>query len=313
MFLVCGEILYDLFTEDRSESSLGFEARPGGSPFNVAVGLARLGHPVTFAGAVSTDLLGERLVRTLQQENVGTGLLVRKPKPTTLSFVGLDQNGNADYAFYGENAADRDFRSEDIRVIPDGVKAIHIGSFSAVVEPIATTIAALVRAERNRRLISYDANVRLNVLSDAARWREKIESLAPHVHILKMSADDLGHAYPGQSAARCVERFIAAGTRLVIVTSAGAGAFAWTDREHVHVPAPAIEVVDTVGAGDSFQAGFLAAFADRDFLSRERISTIDSETLRHVMTAAARSSAFTCMRRGAQLPARAELHAITGR
>lgn len=307
MFLVFGEILYDLFTEDRRDSSLGFEARPGGSPFNVAVGLARLGHPVAFAGAVSTDLLGERLVRTLRQENVGTDLLVRKPKPTTLSFVALDRSGNADYAFYGENAADRDFRTDDLPVVPDAVKAIHIGSFSAIVEPIGTTIAALARAERNSRLISYDANVRLNVLSDAARWREKIESLAQHVHILKMSADDLGHAYPGESVARCVEEFIAAGTKLVIVTSAAAGASAWTGRDHMHVPAPAIEVVDTVGAGDSFQAGFLAALADRDLLSRERISAIDPETLRHVMTAAARSSAFTCRRRGAQLPRRAEM------
>jgi fructokinase len=307
MFLVCGEILYDLFVEDRPDSSLVFDARPGGSPFNVAVGLARLGYPVSFAGAVSSDFLGERLLRTLGQEQVNTHLIVRKPKPTTLSFVALDADGNAEYAFYGEGAADRDFARADLKPLPRTTRAIHVGSFSVMVRPIGDTIEMLVRKEHAQRLISYDPNVRLNVMPDPAQWRARIDALAAHVHVLKMSTDDLARAYPGESPTQRAEAFISAGVRIVILTAGFKGATAWTNRHHVEIPAKNVTVVDTIGAGDSFQAGFLGALAERSFLSPDHLSDIEPEPLRALLATAAKSSAFTCTRRGAQMPKRTDV------
>jgi fructokinase len=169
VFMVCGEALLDVFAAGDTRSGLALDARVGGSPFNVAVGLARLAQPVAFFGGVSRDFVGERLMRAFADEGVRTDFILRNHAPTTLGLVGLDAAGVPTYTFYGEGAADRQVPLASLAAIPPQVRAFHVGSFATVVEPIASTLAALVEREHARSVIAYDANVRLNVEPDLAR------------------------------------------------------------------------------------------------------------------------------------------------
>lgn len=197
MILVCGEALFDLFAEETGDR-LAFDARIGGSPFNVAIGLARQQVPVAFLGALSTDLFGERLRQALAREGVDTSLCPRRDAPTTLSVVGLDASGSPAYAFYGDNAADRQLQVDDLPDLPGDVRIIHMGSFSSLVDPIGGTLLDLARREHGRRLVAYDPNVRPSVVADLDAWRRRLDELLPHVDLLKISAEDAEALYPGR-------------------------------------------------------------------------------------------------------------------
>lgn len=169
MFVVCGEALMDVFVNGDTPSGMALDARVGGSPFNVAVGLARMAQPVAFFGALSRDFLGERLLRALRSEGVSTDSVSRVDAPTTLGLVGLDAKGVPSYAFYGEGGADRQVGLDALCLLPAQLSALHLGSFATVVEPVASTLRALVEKCHGHTLISYDPNVRLNVERDLAR------------------------------------------------------------------------------------------------------------------------------------------------
>ena len=182
MFVVCGEALMDVFATGDTTAGVALDARVGGSPFNVAVCLARLGQPVAFFSAVSRGFLGERLMRALAAEGVDTSAVRRNDAPTTLGLVGLDVDGVPAYAFYGEGCADRQLTPDALDELPQGVRAIHLGSYATVVEPIGSTLRALVEREHERTLIAYDPNIRLNVEPDSralARHASSGCSLAP--------------------------------------------------------------------------------------------------------------------------------------
>jgi fructokinase len=184
MFVVCGEALMDVFATGDTAAGTGLDARVGGSPFNAAVGLARLGRRVAFFAAVSRGFLGDRLMRALAAEGVDTSAVQRNDAPTTLGLVGLDAQGVPSYAFYGEGCADRQLTPAGLDSLPPGMRAIHLGSFATVVEPIASTLRALVEREHQRTLIAYDPNIRLNVVPDLARWRGLLEWMLPRTHLL---------------------------------------------------------------------------------------------------------------------------------
>lgn len=307
MFLVCGEALYDVFIGAESASALHLDARPGGSPFNVAIGLARLGQSVSFLGGLSTDLLGERLLRVLAREGVATDLVVRFPAPTTLGLVGLRDDGVPQYAFYGHGAADRLLGDDRLPELDASIAAIHIGSFSTVVEPVGAALEALVRRECGTRLIAYDPNVRPSVEPALERWRAKIDALKANVHILKISAEDFGLLYPNAAPDVLARQWLAGGTGLVVMTRGAHGAVAWTCAGQVEVPGVPVQVADTVGAGDTFQAALLARLAETGCLAATRVAALDRDAVAALLAFAMRAASITCSRRGADLPRRAEL------
>lgn len=307
MFLVCGEALFDVFIGSETDKALHLDARPGGSPFNVAIGLARLGQSVAFLSGLARDMLGERLAQTLVREGVDTRPCPRFDAPTTLGMVEVDGAGVPRYAFYGNGAADRLLSPEGLPVLDAGVRAIHLGSYATVVEPVATALETLVRRERKRRLIAYDPNVRLNVEPDLARWREKVKTLISLAHLVKISDEDLHLLYGDADESALAASWLASGARLVVVTRGGDGASAWNERGQVDVAAPRITPVDTVGAGDTFQAAMLAHLAEADSLSPAALGSMDKPALTRLLGFAAQAAALTCSRRGADMPRRAEL------
>ena len=307
MFVVCGEALMDVFAVDETPTGMALDARIGGSPFNVALGLARLAQPVSFFGALSSGFLGQRLLKALRAEDIGTGCTAVIDAPTTLSLVGLDARGVPSYSFYGEGCADRLLPLSALAQVPAGVRALQVGSYAMVVEPVAATQRALIEREQGRSLIAYDPNIRLNVEPDLARWRAALEWMLPRTQLLKVSDEDLGLLFPGADLATLAQDWLAAGVPLVVVTQGGAGAQAWARGVHVRSAPQPVTVVDTVGAGDTFQAALLTWLAEHGRLAPQALAEWTEAELAALLDFAGRAAAITCSRRGADLPRRSEL------
>lgn len=304
--VVCGEALWDFFSREH-EAGLAFDARVGGSPFNVAVGLVRLGRPAALLTGLSTDRLGQRLLSALEAEGVDTSLLVRLARPTTLSLVDVGSDGSPAYAFYGDHAADRTIVPADLPVLGDDVWGLHFGSFSLVAEPVGSSFLTLAGREAGRRLITLDPNVRLTAEPDLDLWRERIAAFVRLSDLVKVSEEDLGLLYPGRDAEAVAGDWRAAGAALVVVTRGREGADAYGPFGRVSEAGRAVAVADTVGAGDSFMAAAIARLAEIDACSRAALADLGPAEVRSLLAFASDAAAITCGRRGADLPRRNEI------
>lgn len=307
MFLICGEALYDVFPVAETASGFSMDARIGGSPFNVAVGMARLGRRVAFFTGLSSDPLGRRLEKALTDEGVDTGYLVKKHNPTTLAVVGLTSSGVPHYTFYGHEAADRVVTAADLPALPPEVAGLHFGSFSLMVGQTAETLQALARREAATRLISLDPNVRLGVEPDAAAWRRCVERYSEIADIVKVSEEDLDLLFPGDSIDSAIARWHSRGVTLVVVTRGREGAIASLKGEFFEAPGRQVKAVDTVGAGDTFQAALLCGLEEIGKATKAGLAVLSPEEVRRLIGFAISAAAITCTRRGADLPRRGEV------
>jgi fructokinase len=307
MFVVCGEALMDVYMGEATPTGMTLDARIGGSPLNVAQGLARLARPVAFLTGLSTDALGERLLASLRSEGVDTSLILRSDAPSTLSVVSVDASGVPRYAFHGDGAADRQITHDTLPALPPATRVLQFGSYALAVEPVGSALSALAARERERRLIAYDPNVRLNVEPDLAHWRAVVEQMVSIAHLVKVSDEDLGLLYPSETPEQVAARWLAQGAALVAVTRGRHGASAWTRAAQADAPSPETKVVDTVGAGDTFQAALLTWLDEHDALTPDALSALNSASLGALIRFAARAASITCSRRGADMPRRGEL------
>jgi len=307
MFLICGEALFDLFGENTSGDSVAFDARIGGSPFNVAMGLARLGENAGFFGGISRDALGARLVEKLSAEGVSDRYILRTDYLTTLSLVQKDAQGSPAYTFYGENAADRMVTEADLPVFDTPPAFLHVGSYTALVEPVAGALKKLIEREKPHTLISFDPNIRPTVVADMNLWRQNTEGLVPLTDLIKVSDEDLELIAPGEKVADIARKWLSDGAGLVIVTRGGDGATAFAPGLEVDCPGVKVAVEDTVGAGDTFQAALLAGLKQLGATDRATLDSLGKERLTRLVEFAVSAAAITCSRRGADLPRRAEL------
>ena len=313
MIVVCGEALMDVFDAGVTHAGNALDARIGGSPYNVALGLARLGQPVAFCGAIANGFLGQRLMRSLGDEGIDTRCVQRTDAPTSICIIGLDSRGVPAYDFYGERGADRQLDAASaLAALPSDLGALHVGSYAMVVEPVASAQRALVEREHKRVLIAYDPNVRLTVEPSLERWREALQWMLPRTHLLKISDEDLGLLYPGLAPDDAAAQWLSRGVAAVVVTRGSEGALAFTARARGRAAPVAVNVVDTVGAGDTFQAALLTWLAEHGCLSIDGVAALDEGALEAaaldaMLAFAARAAAITCSRRGADMPRRAEL------
>ena len=304
MYLICGEALFDLFlNEDDGLGALGFEARAGGSPFNVAIGIARQGGRAALLTGISDDMLGGRLAAMLQREGVDTRFLVRSGRRTTLSLVDLTHAGAPAYSFYGVGSADCSLDADDLPDLDDTIKGLHFGSYSIAVEPVATTFAALARRE-SHRFITLDPNVRPSVIADRIIWRNRIAAILPFVDLVKVSSEDIEVLFPGSSSEVIAHNWLDSGPSIVVVTNGAKSVRAYRCDAAIEVVPPDVEVIDTVGAGDAFQATLLACLmrSEKNLLNPASIS---DAVLRAALEEASQVAARTCQRRGADIPIKA--------
>jgi fructokinase len=310
MIIVCGEALFDVFPDGDSARGYAQSANVGGSPFNLAIGLARLGAPSLFFGGLSVDLLGRKLAATLAGEGVDIRSAPRPSAPTALVMVELDPDGVPDYTLYGTATADRAVAADDLARLPSDAAAVHVGSYCMVVEPVASTLRALVTRQRGRSLIAFDPNVRLTIEPDRQRWIDAIAWMLPATDLLKISDEDIAQLYPDLTPQAFMELALRSGVALVVVTRGGAGVLAATAAlAPLALPALAVDVVDTVGAGDTFQAALLSYLARHAMLTRAALEALDRPALQAALRFAARAAAVTCSRRGADLPRLEEVQA----
>lgn len=312
MILVCGEALVDLFILGEHGTRLSAEAVAGGSPFNVAIGLARLGCPAALCTGLSTDRFGRLLTDVLSKEGVNLDYSMRTPRLTTISVVATDREGHPVYSFHGEGAADRNITLADLK--PDlapAIEALTFGSYTLAVEPVAETYLALAQREAGRRTIFVDPNIRPSVIGDIRNWPSKFRPFLRAATIVKASEEDVATAYgAGTSIAEVARDWMAQGPSLVVVTRGGEGAVAFVDDRTIEVPGRKVDVVDTVGAGDTFSAALLAELRRIDRLAPKRTGTLDMETLGSVLSYAIIASSITCSRRGADLPTAGDVEAV---
>jgi fructokinase len=311
MYLVCGEALFDFFSEEDASgqaSKVTYKAIAGGSPFNVAVGLRRLGIEAGLFGGLSSDFLGRRLLHVLRDEGVSERFLVEFAAPTTLSMVAVGADGSPQYNFRGEGCADRLLEVAHLPVLGDEVRGLHVGSFSLVVQPIGDTLLALVKRESGKRLISLDPNVRLNPQPDIQLWRDRVAELARHADLIKVSDEDLHLLYPGQSPESVLQGWLQHRCQLVFLTRGGDGASVFS-RQHGTWSQPAQRVVmaDTVGAGDTFQAALIAWLTEQQLDSVQGLQQLTRAQIDAMLGFAIRAAALTCGKTGPDLPYRQQL------
>lgn len=311
MILVCGEALIDLFVGAPERSGIPARAVAGGSPFNVAVGLARLGVPTAFLGGISRDVFGAFLADALAREDVDDCFLVRSDRASTISVVATSADGQPNYAFHGEGAADRSLQPADLpAALPDDITALAFGSYSMVVEPVGATLAALARREHGRRVISVDANVRPTVVGDMRRWADAAERFYRTATVVKASDEDIETAWGGRLAvADAAAYWLDCGATLVVVTEGAKGASAFSAAGSVSVPGRSVVVCDTVGAGDAFHAALLAQLAKTGRLHADAIAALDLAAIRELLSYATTAAAITVSRDGADLPTAADVAA----
>lgn len=303
MIVVCGEALFDVFPQNPTPTGIELSARIGGSPFNLAVGLARLGAAPLFFGGLSNDVFGRRLQEALAVEGVNLDAAPRRADPSPLVLVSLDERGVPAYAFYGHGTAERTLQPADLARVPTDAQVIHVGSYCMVVEPVATALRALVERQRDRSLIVYDPNVRPTIEPRSEVWRDTLRWMLARTDILKVSDEDIHALDPAMSAEAFIDEALRAGVTLAVVTCGARGVLAaMPGRPLLRLPSRPVTVVDTVGAGDTFQAALLAWLSRSGRLTRTGLSMLTPAELTAALGFATLAAAITCTRRGADLP-----------
>jgi fructokinase len=311
MILVCGEALIDLFVGVPEGAEIPARAVAGGSPFNVAIGLARLGVRTAFLGGISRDSFGAFLADRLAREGVDDRFLVRCDRLSTISVVATAGDGQPNYAFHGDGAADRSLQLVHLPVsLPDDICALTFGSYSMAVEPTGTTFAELAKREHGHRVISVDPNVRATVVNDMQSWTTAAERFYRTATVVKASYEDIHIAWGGRlSVADAAAYWLNCGARLVVVTEGAKGATAFSAAGSVSVSSRSVVVRDTVGAGDAFHAALLAQLAKTNRLHPDAIAALDLSAIRDLLVYATTAAAITVCRNGADMPTAADVAA----
>ncbi|MDK9696875.1 MAG: carbohydrate kinase [Siculibacillus sp.] len=307
MILSTGEALVDMIAVDVGGRRL-FEPVIGGSPLNVALGIARLGRRAGHLTKLSTDMFGEAIAAFMDREGIDRRFVRRSPRPTTMVYVAIDDRGTPSYAFHLEGTADRSMEIEDLPTqLPGEVEALHFGSISLVLDPTASTLRGLMRREAGRRFISLDPNIRPSVMTDRAAHVARFGELLDHADLIKASTEDVAWLHPGEDPEAVAVRWSSSGPSLAVVTDGERGLVAAIGGRAIRLPAAPVAVVDTVGAGDTFQAALLVRLAEEGLLERATLAATRIEDLVPALGFAAAAAALTCTRRGADLPRRDEV------
>lgn len=311
MILCCGEALIDFVP---LADVRAYRPCPGGSVFNIAIGLGRLGTPVAFFCKVSNDFFGDMLVETLLQNNVNIEYCPRAPGETTLAFVSLpnERHQEPQFMFYANDTVDRNLNLSDLPSnLPDEIMALHFGSISLVMEPGATSLETLMKQESRKRIISLDPNVRPSIISDKAAYRDRFEKWIGLVDILRLSMADLDWLYPAIELEKLIQGWFAQGISLCILTRGAEGATGYTDNGTIaSASAPQVQVADTVGAGDTFMAAALTFLHQKNLLyQRELLRNLSEDQLKACLAFANRAAAINCSRHGADPPYAHEMEA----
>ncbi|MCF7747811.1 carbohydrate kinase [Sulfitobacter sp. M39] len=303
MILCCGEALIDMVAAPSLDGPDGFVPHSGGAVFNTAIALGRLGARAGMLTGLSRDMFGDQLADALKASDVDTAHIIRADRPSTLAFVKLE-DGQASYSFFDENSAGRMIRAEDMPALPSDITALFFGGISLASDPSASAYAALLERQGGPRAVMIDPNIRPLFITDEDGYRRRMAEMIGQADIVKVSDEDLDWLNPAPlTQAEKISAMLDTGPSVVIVTQGAEGATATlSDGTSITVPAVKANVVDTIGAGDTFNAGFLAKLSELGLLTPEALGALDPDALRDAMAYGARVAAITVSRAGANPP-----------
>jgi len=301
MILCAGEALIDMLPRTATTGEAAFAPHAGGAVFNTAIALGRLGAPAGFLSGLSSDLFGDVLRAELVASKVDAGLAVVSDRPTTLAFVRL-VDGQARYAFYDENTAGRMLSPDDLPALPGHVQAVFLGGISLVGEPCGSAYEALMAREAGGRVTMIDPNIRPGFIRDEAAYRARIARMIAMADLVKLSDEDLHWLEGAGNPVALARGLLSRGPKAVFVTEGAAGARAVTAARDVFLPARRVTVADTVGAGDTFNAGVMAALHRAGMLTKDGVARLDRVTLEAALDLGIRAAAVTVSRPGANPP-----------
>jgi len=309
MIVCMGEALVDMVPE--GGDGLSFLARPGGCPYNSAVAAARLGATVRFLGRIGSDFLGDLLCDRLVENGVDTSLVKRSAQPATLAFVKRLPDGSARYAFYSQGAADRSLEAADLpESLGKNAHFLLLGSISIAQEPSGSTIEAFAARVSQELLVSLDPNARPGLFGDDDSWRARLLRLIPHAAVIRLSDEDLAWMLPGMAETEAIASILERGPELAVLTRGARGSAAFWKGGTVEVESRKVEVVDTIGAGDTFHAAFLVALEEAGVRDRAGLRALESTALRNALEWAGAAAALDCTKAGAEPPSYDELEAF---
>lgn len=310
MFTVIGEALLDMVQVDPHGP---FVAKPGGGPLNIAVGLARLGHPTQLKARLSRSQLGATLREYAASNHVGTAACVDTDEQTTLAFAALDDARQASYEFYAQGTSDWGWTLDELADLPPETVALHTGSLAAAIAPGAEALLALWRrlAGAGGLLLSYDPNIRPDLAGPRTSAVTRVEEFVSVSHVVKASDEDVSWLYPEDGHLDVLREWSTLGPELVVMTRGEHGCVAVkANGESIQLPGIKVDVVDTIGAGDAFEAGLLSGLADARCLAPGAVAEQSVGGLASVLQRAIDVSAMTCGRAGADPPTRARYDAM---
>ncbi len=306
MIICCGEALIDMLPRRSTLDEPAFAPYSGGAVFNTAVALGRLGVPVEFFSGLSSDLFGQQLRATLAESKVGSRYAHISARPTTLAFVQL-VDGHASYVFYDEGTAGRMLSGADLPALEGDVDALLFGAISLIPEPCGSAYEALMRREAARRVTMLDPNIRPAFIPDRAKHLARMERMIAMADILKLSDEDLAWFGATGAPEDAIAQWLDLGPKLVVMTGGSKGATGYTKNQRVTVTPKPVTVVDTVGAGDTFNAGILASLHEQGALSKPRLASLSETEIRDALALGAAAASVTVSRAGANPPWRHEL------
>jgi fructokinase len=313
MLLSCGDALVDFLPVTSVDGRDAAVPVAGGSCLNIAVGMARLGAPAGFVGGISTDLFGRIVADHALTSYVDLRYATRSAHQTTLAFVRYVR-GEPHYAFYDEATASRIWTWRPGSIPFDEIEAVHVGSTTLANEEGAVQALAMIEDAAGATTISFDPNCRPNLVKDKPRYVDRMDAFAAAADIVRMSDVDFEFLYGDSDYAGKARSLIEAGAGLVVVTRGIKGARAWhREAGAVEVQAPLVDVVDTIGAGDSFQAALLFALRTIGRIGTKVLRQMNSTELGRAMSFASACAAFTCGRAGADPPRRSDMGAELSR
>jgi fructokinase len=301
MIICCGEALIDMLPRVTAEGEQAFAPYAGGAVFNTAIALGRLGIPTGFFTGLSSDMFGDILRQTLDASGVYHALCAISDRPTTLAFVKLT-DGHASYAFFDENTAGRMIEVEDLPTLEADVEALHFGAISLISEPCASTYEELMRREASERVISLDPNIRPGFIKDRDGHLARMKRMIAMSDIVKLSDEDLAWFGCEGGAEAAAREWLADGASAVIVTRGANGAEAYCRQGKVEVPGLKVTVADTVGAGDTVNAGVLASLKSKSLLTKKTLASIATADLAEAVAWGMKAAAVTVSRPGANPP-----------
>ncbi|WP_421913878.1 carbohydrate kinase family protein [Mesorhizobium sp.] len=306
MILCCGEALIDMLPRTTTLGEPAFAPYVGGAVFNTAIALGRLGAPAGFFSGLSSDLFGGQFRDALGASKVSSTYAHTSPRPTTLAFVRLD-NGQATYTFYDENTAGRMLTTDDLPELGGEIEAMLFGAISLISDPAGAAYEEFMRRQHAQRVMMLDPNIRPNFIPDKAKHLRRIRGMMAMADIVKLSDEDLLWFVEAGSHEDVIRNWLDRGPKLIVVTHGSEGAVGYSRDHKVTVMPEKVTVVDTVGAGDTFNAGILASLHEQGLLTKTAVSTLSKDAIEKALALGAKAAAVTVSRAGANPPWRHEI------